>query len=374
MSEGDEIPAPPRWYGSDPHHPPSGSSPRPPAGDRDHGAAQPPEELVGGVPPVEEPGGSALGPDASVGEVARAARAAFVGRDLIRARPGLWPFGPRARARQERNREVAEEARRRRGQFRAAFESGAAPVTGRPVRWRPVERRANAVVIASLAGVVLGVFVLSVWFSGRAPAQQPAPAAAGIAVTSRSSAPPGVAEPVPGAGVSLPGLPPIPPGGVAPIRPPVSTTVNPALVRLAAPPVGEVTAAELGSPEGAVAAWLARWCPYSHTEPFGAAERRARSAMTAAGWAVFDPAGNDRAQRSWQTIVAEAQTARCAVPTALVSPEAPRSQASAIVIGQVQRVITAGDGARWVDTLTGTRIVLRGADGLWRVDTATTGG
>lgn len=308
-----------------------------------------------------------------MGEVARAAGAAFVSRDLLGTRPGLWPLGRRARARRERNREITEEARRRRGQFRAAFESGATQAS-RPARWRPVERRANAAVIASLSGVVLGVFALSVWFSGRAPAPHPQPAATGAAVASSAPVPPSTAPPTPGAGVSLPGLPPIPPGGVAPIRPPTSTTVNPASVRLADRPTGEATAAELSSPEGAVGAWLARWCPYSSTEAFGAAEQRARSAMTAAGWAAFDPAGNDRAQRSWRTIVTERQTARCSAPTALISPEAPRSAVSAIVIGQIQRVVTAGDGARWVDTLTGTRIVLRGADGLWRVDTATTGG
>ncbi|MBV9163269.1 MAG: hypothetical protein JO281_17315 [Pseudonocardiales bacterium] len=85
------------------------------------------------------------------------------------------------------------------------------------------------------------------------------------------------------------------------------------------PPAGEATAGELSSPEGAVAAWLARWCPYSSTEAFGAAEQRARSAMTAAGWAEFDPAQHERARQSWQTIVAERQTARCSAPRALVS-------------------------------------------------------
>jgi hypothetical protein len=73
-------------------------------------------------------------------------------------------------------------------------------------------------------------------------------------------------------------------------------------------------------------------------------------------------------------IVAERQSARCSAPRVLVSPEAPRSETSVIVIGQIQRVITAGSGARWVDTLTSTRVVLRGPDGLWRVDSATTGG
>jgi hypothetical protein len=325
---------------------------------------------------IPVPGGEpdVLGPEASVGEVARAARAAFVGADLVGSRPGLWPFSRGARARRERNQQIAEEARRRRGQFRTAFESGTLPRVAVPAGWRPVPRRTNAVVIACLVGVVLGVVLLSVWFSGRTPVRQPPSAVSGAAVAS-SSAPPSVVPPapVPG-GVSLPPLPPIPPGGVAPITPPASTPVNPASVQVVDPPMGEATPGELGSPEGAVAAWLARWCPYSHTEAFGAAEQRARSAMTASGWVEFDPERNERARQSWNTVVTEAQSARCSAPRVLVSPEAPRSETSAIVIGQIQRVITAGSGARWVDTLTTTRVVLRGADGRWRVDAATTGG
>ncbi|WP_142065306.1 hypothetical protein [Pseudonocardia kunmingensis] len=140
------------------------------------------------------------------------------------------------------------------------------------------------------------------------------------------------------------------------------------------PPAGDPAPAELASPEGAMRAWLARLCPYAYTEPFGAPEQRARPAMTTAGWAELDPAADERARASWDKVVAGAETARCAAPTAVVSPEAPRSDTSAIVIGEIQQVITAGSGTRWVETLRHTRVVLRDSDGLWRVGTATAGG
>jgi len=137
---------------------------------------------------------------------------------------------------------------------------------------------------------------------------------------------------------------------------------------------------ELSTPEGAMRAWLARWCPFDYTDPVGTAERRTQPAMTEAGWATLNPDNDtptaDQARASLEKTVAARESGRCAEPVAAISPEAPRSNSSAIVIGTVTRVITsdAGGQAPYVEQLTEVRILRRGSDGLWRVDLATTGG
>jgi hypothetical protein len=137
----------------------------------------------------------------------------------------------------------------------------------------------------------------------------------------------------------------------------------------------------MGSPDGVMRAWLSRVCPFDFTDAFGTAERRAKPAMTDAGWATINPDNDtpraERAHASWDTTVVARESGRCAEPAATISPEAPRSDASAVVIGATTRVITAraGDGqAPYVEQLSEVRIVRRGTDGLWRVDLATAGG
>lgn len=154
-------------------------------------------------------------------------------------------------------------------------------------------------------------------------------------------------------------------------------------LRVVDPPVGEPTPVELGTPEGAMRAWLARLCPFDHVDPFGAAEQRARAAMTDAGWATLNPVdgdagGDERARLSWEKTVAAGESGRCAEPTAQISLEAPRTATSAIVIGAVTRVVTSPDSdpdqAPYVEQLSQVRLVRRGADGLWRVDLPAEGG
>lgn len=123
-----------------------------------------------------------------------------------------------------------------------------------------------------------------------------------------------------------------------------------------------------------MAAWMARWCPFSYTDQLGAAEGRARAVMTADGWAQFDPVARDRARDSWAKTVAAKEAGRCSAPAVTISPEAPRSGNSAIVIGVADRVISGARTAPYVEHVGGTRVVLRGSDGRWRVDTATQGG
>lgn len=327
------------------------------------------------VPETTDGSGSArLGPDSSVREIARAARSAFLGTDLIQAGPPLWPVGRRARARREHNRQAAEHARRRRTQFREAFD--AHPATAPPARRRPVDRRTNTLVIAGLAGLALAVVAATVWLGAPdpRPITQPAPPASTTpSALPVSSTAPASTTPTPGT-AGLPAQPPIPSGGVAPITPRPATTLDPGSVAVVDPPAGDPTPTELATPESAVRAWLARLCPFHFSEPFGTVERRARPAMTDIGWSTLDPGDDARARASWDRTVAARESGRCAPPTALVSPEAPRSPTTAIVVGSVTRVVTAAGQRPYVEELSEVRIVRRGTDGLWRVDLPTEGG
>jgi hypothetical protein len=319
-----------------------------------------------------------LGPDASVREITRAARAAFLGTDLIQSGPGLWPFGQRARTRRDRNRQAAADARRRRAAFQQAFEAprqDSPPPRSRP---GPVDRRTHRIVIAALAGLAAAVLAAAVWFGGSPnshPSSQPAPLPAAttsspVPVTSE----PAPRSPSPSETAAVPPQPPIPSGGVTPITPRPRTTVDPRSVLVVDPPAGDPTPTELATPDGALRAWLARLCPFDYHAPFGTAERRARPAMTDTGWTILDPAQNPGARASWDRTVAARESGRCAQPTALVSPEAPRTPTTAIVIGAVTRVVTPDGGQPYVEQLSEVRIMRQGADQLWRVDLPTEGG
>jgi hypothetical protein len=280
----------------------------------------------------------------------------------------------------------------RRAQFQERFErdrrrNGPSSRTTQAA-WRAVDPRSHAVVIGALGAVVLLVVVLAVWFSrdpqraDSSPATSSSQAGVPIITTpnsaSASTAPTASPGPGPGSGSgsgSLAGQPPIPTGGVNPITPPASVgVVDAATVQLTAPPTSGPTRAELSTPDGAMRAWLARWCPFHYANQFAAAEQQARPAMTDIGWSVFDPRHDGGARQSWNRTVAAREAGRCAQPTARISPEAPRSATETIVIGAVDRVITAHGQPPYVEQLSELRIVRRGADGLWRVDLPTAGG
>jgi hypothetical protein len=320
-----------------------------------------------------------LGPDASAREIARAARAAFLGTDLIQSGPTLWPFGQRARTRRDRNRRAAHDARRRRAAFQQAFEAPRQDPSPRPSRPRPVDRRTHRIVIAALAGLAVAVLAAAVWLGGSPdshPSTQPAPLPAATTTTSPVpvTSEPAPLSPSPSGTAAVPPQPPIPSGGVTPITPRPQTTVNPRSVVVVDPPAGDPTPTELATPDGTLRAWLARLCPFDYHAPFGTAERRARPAMTDTGWTILDPAQNPGARASWDRTVAARESGRCAQPTALVSPEAPRTPTTAIVIGAVTRVVTPDGGQPYVEQLSEVRIVRQGADQLWRVDLPTEGG
>jgi hypothetical protein len=324
-----------------------------------------------------------LGPDPSVREVARAARNAWFSRDLLRSGPTLWPFGRRARDRRARNQAAAVEAHRRRAELRAAFDTlftttsgtGTGGSVGRPT----VSGRARAMVILALTGMVAAVALAAWAWSGPAagPAPKPTPPSVSPPAATHSTPTKPSATTVVSA-ATIPAQPPIPPAGVTPTSPHPAVPVDPSSVRVVQPPPGDPTPAELATPEGAMRAWLARWCPFDHGEEFGAAERRARAAMTDAGWSILNPldgdTGDQRARASWDKTQAAGESGGCSEPTALVSPQAPRSPTSAIVIGAVTRVITAPGQPAYAEPLSVVWRVRQEADGLWRLDLPTEGG
>lgn len=381
MSEHDEgMPPPPRWYGGGDR----AEQPVEPSGDQPAPVLPPAEPLpgredveplaagsvdefgLGPAEPVDQLGDEAEPLPVSPGSAARAAGSAMFGRDLIMPAPPIWPFGRRARSRREQREQIRQRARDRRAELRRG--SPVEPIVTDPARWRRVDPRRNALVITGLAAVVLVVLVLAWWFTGRP--QHSAPTAVVSTATAPRSAPTATSSALATtpAGAGLPKLSPIPSGGVAPISPPAGGAINPAAVSIAPAPTGDATPAELGSPAGAVSAWLGRTCPFNYHDPFGAAEQRGRSAMTAAGWAQYNPAGNQRAAASWSQTVAAHEVGQCGAPTAAVDPEAPHTDTSAIVIGEIQRVVTGDGESPYVETVDVTRVVLRGSDGLWRVD------
>lgn len=244
---------------------------------------------------------------------------------------------------------------------------------------RPTGRRGTLVAVLLVVPVLL-VLGLSWWFTrpGAPDRDQPitTPTLTRVAVPDylTSSVPAERAFSAATAPALTPWSP-IPPGGVlAPRLPPAAAVIDARSITVTDPPAGEPSVAELSTPEAAAAAWLARWCPFSTTEQFGTAENRARSAMTADGWAEFDPTVQERARSSWQRSVAAGESGRCSGPVVFVSREAPRTETHAVVIAAAYRVIEGASAAAYVERLDQTRVVVRGPDGLWRVDVATIGG
>ncbi|MEO6086790.1 MAG: hypothetical protein ABIQ18_27115 [Umezawaea sp.] len=307
----------------------------------------------------------------------RQAGDALLGRDLIGPRPGIVPFGPKARARKQRHQQIEAEAHRRRAALREEFDHAVA-TTPLPRRWRPVDRARNATVIASL-GVVVFAVVATMWWTETQHAPEPTtpPAAVpGSSTASTTGSPltlhtPAGSSPAPS---SLPAVAPIPAGGVTAITPTARTPLAADTVVLDPVPPDAPGAGELSTPENAAVAWLRRWCAIAWTDAPGTAERRAQPAMTAVAWTLFDPTRSERALANWQRTVAAQESGRCSAPRAIVSPEAPRSPRSAIVLVTADRVVTGTSGVSYVEQVRETRIVLREDDTLWRVDTATEGG
>jgi len=372
-SEDVRLPQLPRWHGVD------DASSTPPAptqevapdvGSAEDGPTSPEER------PLRETDDAA--PDEAPGAVLRQVGGALLGRDLIGPRPGLVPVGAKARARKQRHQQIEAEAQRRRTALRQEFDCALA-TTPLPTRWRPVERARNVTVIASLGVVVLAV-VAALWWTGTRNAPEhstPTVLVPRSSTVSTTGSPLTLHTPSPSsppASSSLPPVAPIPAGGVTAITPTAPAPIAADTVDLDPVPTSAPEAGELSTPENAAVAWLRRWCTFTWTDPLGTAERRAQPAMTAAAWTLFDPARSERALASWQRTVAAQESGQCSAPRAIVSPEAPQSPRSAIVLVTADRVVTGATGAPYVEQVRETRIVLREDDTLWRVDTTTEGG
>jgi len=372
MTNSDDLAPPPRWFGS-------AASPlkddRGPADTAAPASSQPDPVLQ---PEPEEHDSAAAEPAESLVDTVRRTGAALAGAALLAPGPGL-PYGRRARERKARRAAAAEETRRRRAALRREFDAGPqATWTSDRRRWRAVDRRTNQAVITGMVAVVVIVFAVALYLRHRSTPPVAPTGVAGAATTSTTPSTtalqPVTSRPA-SAAPGLSPLDPIPDGGVAPQTPATPARPrDPAAVPLADPPPGPPGPGELASPEAAMTAWLARWCTFTSAEAFGAAEGRAHPAMTAAGWAEFDPRSHPKTRASWDKTVAAAESGRCSTPVSLVSPEAPREPDRAIVAVSADRVITPAGAASYVETVADTRVVLRGGDGLWRVDVASAGG
>ncbi|MFT7835719.1 hypothetical protein Q5530_06185 [Saccharothrix sp. BKS2] len=330
------------------------------------------------------PAGDRLDDDADrPAQVARQVRRALWGRDLLGPRPGWWPWGTGARARAQRRREVRELGAQRRVELHRRFTHGH-DHGGDAVRapWRPVPTSRNIAALAAVVAVVAAVVAVA-WSMGDGPGAtrepsgeqrgEPAPTEVAPTTSTASMVLPSVA--VSSSAWSLPEQPPIPPSGVAPAQARPRTATDPATIAVVTAPPGPPARRELSDPQDAAGAWLARWCPFTASEDqLGDAERRAQPAMTDAAWSLFDPAGDERAARNWEQATAAGETGRCSAPVAQVVPSAPRTPERVVVRVTADRVVTTAAGARYVEPVSSTRVMLRRPDGTWRVDLAAVGG
>jgi len=169
---------------------------------------------------------------------------------------------------------------------------------------------------------------------------------------------------------------PTPAGGVPAITAVSPTPADPAAVRLVPAPTGPVTKADQATAAGVVAAWLARTCPSSWRDPFGADLHRGQALETAPAWKVDDPARDTAGAALWRTMaIAHKQTRRCGNLSVTVSPDQPLTAGGGFVLYSVDRVVTsaAGQFPPTVEHLSGARRVIR-AGGKWQVDIPVVGG
>ncbi len=169
---------------------------------------------------------------------------------------------------------------------------------------------------------------------------------------------------------------PTPAGGVPATTPTAALPINPAAVKVQQAPVGAVTPADQASPQAAVTAWLARTCPSSWRNPFGADLTRGKALETAAAWKADTPAHDTVGAALWRSeVVAHQQTRVCGNLQVVLSPDQPITAGGGFVLYSAQRIVTSAAGHLpvTVERLSGGRRVVKQA-GVWRVDIAVVGG
>ena len=266
-------------------------------------------------------------------------------------------------------------------------------------------RTAGAAVLALLLGVGVIVWVITRHHSS--PPSQAAPISISVnaplpAITASAAFPASVSyssavQTVPGAtgsvavetvnpavGATPTVAPPVsgrwqptPAGGVPAITSaPRAAVVSPASVRLVAAPTGPISGADQASAQAVVTAWLARTCPSSWRDPFGADLTRGKTLETAAAWNVDDPAHDRAGAALWRSdVVAHQQTRQCGNLTVTVSPDQPLTAGGGFVLYSADRVVTSAAGGKppVVEQLSGARRVIAVA-GKWFVDAPVIGG
>ena len=262
---------------------------------------------------------------------------------------------------------------------RAAGAAVLALVIGIAVLVALVVHRAPPAGSATAAAAQLGTTALTSASMASAAQGLPAPAAVvpgatgSVAVASRNAAvgvTPTVAPPLAGQ------WQPTPAGGVPAAAPTVAPPIHPSAVKVQPASAGAVTPADQASPQAAVTAWLARTCPSSWRDPFGADLTRGKDLETVAAWKADNPAHDTVGAALWRSeVVAHRQIRACGNLQVVVSPDQPITARGGFVLYSAERVVTSAAGGLpvTVEQLSGARRVLQQA-GVWRVDIAVVGG
>lgn len=282
-------------------------------------------------------------PRALDAEITAAAWALFFSRDLVRPGPGLLPFGSKARDRTKRRREVDALAAARRADLAELL---TARRTSRAARSHRSVRFAHPrLVAAALTAVVITISAAGWWMAQSTTPTVPAPT---MVDTSPAAAGPALAGSNPNGIAATP------------------TTVSDVTSGLDA---GENWS--LASPEAAAESWLAAWCPIDPNSNPVEVRTRTRAAMTAAGWAQFT-AGSGSAMAG---AIAGA-IATCDPPSARIVSYPPGTEVPVVVmVWATRRVFHPGNPAAGRSFRIDRRqYVVKGDDGLWRVDVAAVGG
>jgi hypothetical protein len=276
-------------------------------------------------------------------DVAAAAKALFFAPDLIRPGPGLLPFGAKARDRRERRHQVDMIAATRRAEL------GRLLAARRNSRIEPsigATRRGDPHLVAAVLGAIVILVAVAGWL---------------MPLTTTTAAPSLLPADTFTAATDLPLYEPDPT----------------ALGTIGATTTQPDSGVDLTTPESAAASWLTAWCPAKATRDPDAVTAGIRATMTADGWAQFTATPG-------QLLVAAAPgtTASCDTPTARIVARPPGSDNTVVVLVSATRTITEPDAdsdAENAEAAAGFRIerlqyVVRGDDGVWRVDLAAVGG